>query len=300
MQLLLLCSHYFLKFSAGMNLMGFISHIPTLKGDNYGEWIKKVDLAFVCGEVDEMINTPKPTEPPAPVRGESDTDTEWQEKQRDYAPIKMAYDLQKIKWNNANKKCVAVIKNTIDPNILGSIGECDSAAEYLEKIKNQFTSFSKTYATQIIEQLVTKRYYGNAGTIRDHIMGMCTLNSKLKPMNLDLKEEFMVHLVFASLPKEFATFVVNYNSQPEKWNMEKSIAMCAQKEDRLKKQNGGSVNFVHNNKKGLSMLLLPLKLKTKPLCHRSISNSVSNSALQHKMSASTVLTRGIVKQIVPL
>ena len=118
--------------------MGFISHIPTLKGDNYGEWIKKVDLAFVCGEVDEMITTPKPTEPPAPVRGESDTDAEWQEKKRDYAPWKMAYDLQKIKWNNANKKCVAVIKNTIDPNILGSIGECDSAAEYLEKIKNQF------------------------------------------------------------------------------------------------------------------------------------------------------------------
>ena len=50
--------------------MGFIRHIPTLKGDNYGEWIKKVDLAFVCGEVDEMITTPKPTEPPAPVRGD--------------------------------------------------------------------------------------------------------------------------------------------------------------------------------------------------------------------------------------
>ena len=48
----------------------------------------------------------------------------------------MAYDLKKTKWNNANKKCVAVIKNTIEPNILGSIGECDTAAEYLEKIKN--------------------------------------------------------------------------------------------------------------------------------------------------------------------
>ena len=58
---------------------------------------------------------------------------------------------KKTKWNNANKKCVAVIKNTIDPNILGSIGECDSAAEYLAKIKNQFTGSSKTYATQIIE-----------------------------------------------------------------------------------------------------------------------------------------------------
>ena len=63
------------------------------------------------------------------------------------------------------------------------------------------------------------------------------------------KQKKLWHLVFASLPKDFATFVVNYNSQPEKWNMEKAIAMCAQEEDRLKKQNGGSINFVHNNKK---------------------------------------------------
>ena len=49
--------------------MTYIKDVPTLKGDNYGEWIKKIDLAFVCGEVDEIIKEPKPTEPPAPVRG---------------------------------------------------------------------------------------------------------------------------------------------------------------------------------------------------------------------------------------
>src|SRR6185312_7861020 len=143
-------------------------------------------------------------EPPAPVRGTTDTDAEWQKKERDYAPLMMSYDLAKTKWTNANKKCVAVIKNTVELNILGSIGECDSAVEYLKKIKNQFTGSSKTYATQIIEQLVTKRYYGGAGTIRDYIMGMSALISKLKPMDLDLKEEFLVHLVFTSLLKEFA------------------------------------------------------------------------------------------------
>ena len=130
---------------------------------------------------------------------------------------------------------MAVIKNTIEPNILGSIGECDTATEYLEKIKIQFTGSSKTYATQIIEQLVTQKYHGDPGTIWDHIMGMSALNSKLKPMDLDLKEEFLVHLVFASLSKEFAPFIVNYNMQPEKWSMEKAIGMCAQEEDRLKK-----------------------------------------------------------------
>jgi len=31
--------------------------------------------------------------------------------------------------------------------------------------------------------------------------------------------------------------------------MEKAIGMCVQDEDRLKKQNDGSLNFVHNKKK---------------------------------------------------
>jgi hypothetical protein len=51
--------------------------------------------------------------------------------------------------------------------------------------------------------------------------------SKLKPMDLALKEEFFIHLVFASLPKENNTFVVNYNIQLEKWNLEKLMTMYA-------------------------------------------------------------------------
>jgi len=46
----------------------------------------------------------------------------------------MAYDLEKRKWMNANKKCMAFIKNMIEPAIVGSIAECDSAKGYLERI----------------------------------------------------------------------------------------------------------------------------------------------------------------------
>ena len=76
----------------------------------------------------------------------------------------------------------------------------------------------------------------------DHIMRMSTLNSMFKPINLDLKEEFLVHLVFASVPKDFTTLIVSYNMHPEKWTMKKPIAMCVQEEDRLKNQNDGSIN----------------------------------------------------------
>ena len=78
---------------------------------------------------------------------------------------------------------------------------------------------------------------------------MSNLASKLKPMDLALKDEFLIHLIFASLSKEFDTFIVNYNIQPEKWDLEKLIAMCVQKEERIKVSQDGTINYLKDNKK---------------------------------------------------
>jgi hypothetical protein len=115
----------------------------------------------------------------------------------------MAYDLQKQKWVNANKKCVAVIKNTIEPTIMGSLQEW-------------FYGSSKTYATQLIKQLVTERYTqgGHGNGIREHISKMNHLNNKLKSIDLALTEEFLVHLIFLLYQKSLTLLLSTTTFSP--------------------------------------------------------------------------------------
>jgi hypothetical protein len=132
--------------------MSCIKDVPALRGDNYTEWWrKKVDFAFVCAEVDWVVDTPQPVKPTELVRDAKDDDVAWDKKKNDHAPVELAYVLENQKWVNANKKCMAFIKNTIENPIMGSIAECASVGELLENIKSQFTGSSKIYATQLLK-----------------------------------------------------------------------------------------------------------------------------------------------------
>ena len=116
--------------------MSCIKDVPTLRDDNYSEWRKMVDFAFICAEVDWVVDTPQPVKPTEPVMVDTDDDAAWYKRKRDHAPVEMAYTLENRKWLNANKKCMSFIKSTIENDVVGSIAECAFVGEYLEKIKS--------------------------------------------------------------------------------------------------------------------------------------------------------------------
>jgi hypothetical protein len=80
---------------------------------------------------------------------------------------------------------------------------------------------------------------------------MSNMASKLKPMDadLELKPALLVTLSWLHCLKSFITLLSNYNMSPDKWDLDKMIAMCVQEEDRLKVLNGGSINYVKDNRK---------------------------------------------------
>jgi hypothetical protein len=229
-------------------MLSQLSAIEPLNGGNYGSWRETIEIALVLWEFDLALMTDPLVEPVGPVIREGEALEAYAIRQRDFASIRMQYDLDPAKWDSCNRKCHMVIKSSIMEAIRGAIPPCETAKEYLTKVESQFTSSSKTYASVIIKRFVTEKYTFGSG-VREHILKMSNMTPKLKPMDMGLKDEFIVHLVMLSLTKEFEAFEINYNSQPESWGIEKLIAMCAQEEERIKEARDDSANHVKCHKK---------------------------------------------------
>ena len=78
------------------------------------------------------------------------------------------------------------------------------------------------------------RYKGKEN-IREYIIEMSNLVTRLKALKLELSKDILVHLVLISLPTQFSPFKISYNTQKEKWTLNELIARCVQ-EERLKQK----------------------------------------------------------------
>jgi molybdopterin converting factor small subunit len=107
-----------------------------------------------------------------------------------------------------------VIKERILEPIRRAIPECEIVVEYLEKVESQFIDSLKAYVSTLIKRLISEKYSG--GGVRDYILRMSNVAARLKPLDLAIKDGFLIYLIFNSLPKKFETFEMNYNSMNEK------------------------------------------------------------------------------------
>ena len=104
-----------------------------------------------------------------------------------------------------------IIKKVILDSFRGIIFDTiKTTKEFLEKIKNRFAKNEKSETSTLLENLISMKYKGT-GNIREYIMEMSHLTSKLIAHKLDISEDLFVHLVLISLPTQFSQFKVSYN-----------------------------------------------------------------------------------------
>jgi hypothetical protein len=76
---------------------------------------------FTLWEIDLTLTTDAPKEPEKPVIRDGEATEAFATHQRDFVPIRMAYDLERAKWDASNRKCLMVIKSSIKEAIRGEI-----------------------------------------------------------------------------------------------------------------------------------------------------------------------------------
>ncbi|RDY10022.1 hypothetical protein CR513_05528, partial [Mucuna pruriens] len=89
--------------------------------------------------------------------------------------------------------CLMIMKCSILEVFCGSISESQSARRFLGEIEQSFAKKEKVEMSNLLAKLILMKYKGR-GNIREYIMEMSNLATKLKSLKLELGENFILHL----------------------------------------------------------------------------------------------------------
>jgi hypothetical protein len=115
------------------NILNHLSTFQPLNGLIYGSWRETIEIALTLMEIDLALMTDAPKEPEKPVFHDGETVQAFATRERDFAPIRMTYDLERVTWYASNRKCLMIINSSIKETIRGGIPDCETAKEYLRR-----------------------------------------------------------------------------------------------------------------------------------------------------------------------
>ncbi|KAM3393882.1 hypothetical protein P3S68_002883 [Capsicum galapagoense] len=208
------------SISANMN------NIAVLNGTNFKKWKEHIMIVLGCMGLDYALRFDHPVDLNETSSNEQNS----------------AYE----KWEQSNRMSLMMMQHSIPESLRDGITENTDAKGFLKEIADRFATNEKVETSTILNKIVSMRYKGK-GNIREYIMEMCNLVTKLRAFKLELSDDILVHLVFISLPTQFSQFKVSYNTQKEKWNLNELIAQCVQEEDRLKQEKIESAHLASNS-----------------------------------------------------
>ncbi|KAJ9171116.1 hypothetical protein P3X46_019164 [Hevea brasiliensis] len=169
---------------------------------NFKAWQESVMITLGVMDLDLALRVSKPT---------NITDKSTSDEKREME-----------KWEKSNRISLMVIKHAIPKAFRGTMSDqVDTAKAFLEDLEKRFAKNEKAETSTILAKLISMRYTGK-GNIREYIMKMSDLASKLKALKLDLSD-LLVHLVLISLPAQFSQLKVSYNCQKDSWSLNELI-----------------------------------------------------------------------------
>nr|XP_043625454.1 uncharacterized protein LOC122596874 [Erigeron canadensis] len=201
-----------------------VDHGPLqpLTSANYTAWKDQLDLTLGYFDLDYAIRNDEPA---------AITENSTAEQRASFQ-----------KWDKANRLSRMTIKSSIPLGLRGAIPKSNKVKTYLKSVEDYFKGSSKAHASSLMLKMLTPKYDGSSG-VREHIMKMSDMANKLKTLEMEVSDNFLVHFIMTSLPAQFDPFKINYNAQKDKWKMSELIAMCQQEKDHIKLEKPEAVHF---------------------------------------------------------
>ncbi|XP_062104312.1 uncharacterized protein LOC133815491 [Humulus lupulus] len=190
-----------------------INSIPMLNGTNFNDWKRNLHIVLGCMDLDHALRD----EQPAPLTKESTRD-----EKTDFE-----------RWDRSNCMSLMIMKHNIPEAFWGTESEgINKAKNFLEQIEERFAKNDKVEMTTLLGSLMTMKYNGQ-GNVREYIMEMHHIISRLKTLKIELSDDVLVLMVLLTLPAQFNQFKISYNCQKEKWTLNELISHCVQEEERV-------------------------------------------------------------------
>ncbi|PKI52686.1 hypothetical protein CRG98_026922 [Punica granatum] len=136
-------------------------------------------------------------------------------------------------WEKTNRLSPMLMKSRVSKSIRGAVGEVTRAKDFLKASKEQFAKSDKALASTLMKRLTSKTFDSSKG-VRAHITKMRDLAAQLKTLKIDISEPFLVHFILNSLPAEYGSFKISYNTHKEEWSITELLTTCVQEEERMK------------------------------------------------------------------
>lgn len=192
----------------------FSASFEILNGSNFKKW--KKDLEFSLG-IDDLDMTLRETKPMI-----NDQSTPEQKE-------KLA------KWERSDRLSLCAIKRTISEHLISGLLEKENAKEYLTAIEEMFQVSYNVGSGCLMKQLTYMKYDNNGG-VREFILKMVHVQTKLKSHDIDLNGNFIVPHALNCLHVEFTQIKTAYNIFGDKWIENNLITKCVAEEEKLKKE----------------------------------------------------------------
>ncbi|RVW67678.1 Retrovirus-related Pol polyprotein from transposon TNT 1-94 [Vitis vinifera] len=217
-----------LQTTLASSISANVNNIPVLNGTNFKKWKEHVIIVLGCMDLDFALREDRPSDLTSASTAEQRSTME--------------------KWERSNRMSLMIMKHSIPEAIRGAIPEETQAKAFLDQIANRFAANEKVETSTILSKLVSMRYKGKEN-IREYIMEMSNLVTRLKALKLELSEDILVHLVLISLPTQFSPFKISYNTQKEKWTLNELIAQWIWYQQEKKEDNKGKQTAVSGTSK---------------------------------------------------